>query len=205
MLVSTLIPVNIEGKENDLDSRKTCADAAQAKALFIEACGKMLAPALWHSITGVLSAQFELTDDTGQALSRPAQADDLIRIDIPGPGIKAGGGYDWVRVETIEKMEAEDSSEELCAMRLGPTNAPGRGETAHFFKDTASSTFIIRRVGNEVIAEYHGRNEVPNTDMEHTTDNIRNAIITSGALAGLSELQWQALIKAFISAQIQSS
>ena len=44
--------------------------------------------------------------------------------------------------------------------------------------------------------------EVPNTATEKGGDNVRNALIASGAIAGLSEAQWTALIKGLLSAEI---
>jgi len=85
-------------------------------------------------------------------------------------------------------------------MKLRPCADPQKASdnVAHFFKGNATSTFIIRRRGKEVTASYHGRNELPNVATNDKTDNVRNALITSGAMAGLSELQWHTLIKAFV-------
>ena len=86
-------------------------------------------------------------------------------------------------------------------MKLRASGKPGEeGESAaHFFKEDATSSFVIHRKGNKVTASYHGRNEVPNTDTDKTIDNIRNSMVAMGALAGLSELQWSRIIKGFLS------
>ncbi|MBS1587170.1 MAG: hypothetical protein JSS82_16675 [Bacteroidetes bacterium] len=199
MIVDALVPANIKGKQNDLSTKIVLDNDEQAVERYRTARTRMLSPALWHSLSGALSASFEACNAGGEPVDRKLTMNDLVRIDISGPGTKAGHGYDWVKVDIIQDGNSEDGREDLCGMRLRPTAPPGEnGETAHFFQSGASSTFILRRTGNVVSASYHGRNEVPNTHMERTLDNVRNAIITSGALAGLSEAQWMALIKGFI-------
>jgi len=195
-----VIPPHIEGKQNNLEHTVTCADSDAAHKCYTIARSRLLDPAGWHGLAGMLSGDFQLVDESGKELGRPAREGDLIRIDIPGPGPRKGDGYDWVQVELTDQGAFRADDEESCAMRLRPASNPNDegSETAHFFKPSATSTFIIRRVGNRVTVSYHGRNEVPNVATDSTLDNIRNAIITSGAMAGLSEAQWGALIKAFI-------
>ena len=62
----------------------------------------------------------------------------------------------------------------------------------------ASSTFIIRQLNTTVTATYYGRNEKINNHTDSVTDNVRNTVMAPGAMAGLSEIQWFALIHAFL-------
>ncbi len=71
--------------------------------------------------------------------------------------------------------------------------------TAHFFKEDATSTFMVRRDGNTITAEVHGRNETPNTDVNHFLDSVRNIIMSIGAILGFSKLQWKSLVQGLIS------
>jgi hypothetical protein len=66
----------------------------------------------------------------------------------------------------------------------------------------ATSSYIIERNGDIVTARYHGRNEISNIATASTLDNIRNATIAVGASIGLSEVQWSALLKGLLSAEI---
>jgi len=63
---------------------------------------------------------------------------------------------------------------------------------------------LVSRNNNEVTASYYGRNETPNTDTGNIGTNVRNALVAFGAFAGLSELQWNSLIKAFLEPEIGS-
>lgn len=200
MLEAGLVPGNKQGKQNDLEAAIEMATEEAAVNLYKDACDKMLHPGMWRSICGDTGAAFGLTDIDGALLNRPAETGDYIRINIPGPGPATGEGYDWVRVATIESASDEQEGDEACGMQLKPASAPvNRVEgIAHFFDSGASSTFIIRRRGRHVTAAYHGRNELPNVGTGNVADNIRNAIVASGALAGLSELQWQMLLNAFL-------
>ena len=55
----------------------------------------------------------------------------------------------------------------------------------------------MRKAGT-VTAHYKGRNESPNTDELALTDKVRNVVVAGGALAGVSELQWRALLKGLL-------
>ena len=164
---------------------------SRRRASDCHAVGKRFAPApLWAWLT--------------RQEKRLAQEGDYFRVDIPGPGPSIGGGYDWVRVETIEDLTNPAGEEESFGMKVRPSAAPGgdSGHTAHFFTGDATSTFLVRRIGNKVMATYHGRNELPNTSTGETKDNIRNSVIAMGAFVGLSELQWSTLIKSFLEDEI---
>ena len=135
------------------------------------------------------------------ATNRLAQINDYLLIDIPRP--VAGNGYDWVQVENIaENVDA--SAEQSFGMTLKATPNPDKPEQgiAHFFGEDATSTFIVKRNSNTVTTSYHGRNELPNTKKATFPDKIRNSIIAARALAGISELQWKALIKGLLRKEI---
>ena len=197
---SSIIPENISGKPNDLNTSVTFLTPDDAQNCFSRAGIRLLAPAAWHKLCGPLSASFTLTDAGGIEVRRPARIGDYIRIDIPGPGTIAGDGYDWVKVEIIKEGSNPNEDEQTIGMRVRPCKNPQKTglDIAHFFQGIATSTFIIRKKANTVTASYHGRNEIPNIDMNKTIDTIRNTIVTSGALAGLSEMQWKTLIRSFI-------
>lgn len=199
-MTTDIVPEQKEGKHNDLYCRLTMPTDTEADILFSEGCRRLLAPNKWHEICGPLSASFTLMDEWGVQLDREPRENDYIRIDLPGPGPASGEGYDWVIVEALEHGANKAGSEAICAMRVRPVSPPQaeKADPAHFFKSTATSTFMVRRTGNLLEASYHGRNELPNTVTDKKLDNVRNAVVASGAMAGFSELQWQALIDAFL-------
>ena len=200
-----LIPPEIKGKNIDLENSKEAATKEAAIAVFETARKRMLNPGLWQKISGPGSAAFVLMNDKGVEENRPAKKGDHIRIDIPGPGPATGDGYDWVRVEFIEEIDNPGYNEASCGIKLRASSPPGgsTNKTAHFFKDDATSSFIIHRNGNKVTGSYHGRNEIPNTSTNKITDNIRNTMVAMGAIAGFSELQWMALIKGFVDGVVE--
>ena len=197
---TSIIPVNTEGKPNDLEHAVSFPTRERAVACFKLACGHLLRPDEWHRLCGALSADFALVGPDGVVLQRRAKLNDYLRIGIPGPGTRAGEGYDWVKVEAMEDSLDAATDEECFGMRVRPCADPQKedNDTAHFFKRESTSTFIICRKGNTVTVSYHGRNETPNTNTAKVVDNIRNSIIAAGAMVGLSEAQWSALIKAFL-------
>lgn len=200
----TMIPENQQGKQTDLEYAVTAATEAEAADCFTRAWKRMLNPPIWHKLCGTLSASFMLTGEHGDPVSRLAQQNDHICIDIPGPANSAGKGFDWVRIEHVEEDINPAAATEKMGMRVRACANPKTTETvtAHFFDEHATSTFIITRNGKTVTASYHGRNEMPNSATGHVADNIRNTVVALGATAGLSELQWSALIQSFLQEEI---
>lgn len=200
---SPVVPENETGKALDLEEFVTENSIEEAVTTFKRACKRLLNPPIWHELAGAASASFKILTEKNVDPHRLACVNDYLAIDIPGPGTSAGDGYDWVQVENItENVEPGADESMSVTLKASPNpNKPGEG-TAHFFKDGATSTFIIKRKGNTVIASYHGRNETPNIKEKGLGDKIRNTIVAAGALAGISELQWKALIKGFLQKEI---
>ncbi|RYD56065.1 MAG: hypothetical protein EOP56_14115 [Sphingobacteriales bacterium] len=198
--IPDITPQNEKGKQNDLEHKVLADTIEEAEELFLAGKDRLLSINNWHDYAGELSGVFVLTDNHGKELHRKAHKGDYLKINLPGPGESAGDGYDWVHVETIQYDDYPDSNSETIAMTVRPTQAPVNNDknTAHFFSDDATSTFSIQRKGKEVIATYHGRNEVPNTGTDNLIDKARNAVVALGAMIGISELQWKSLIKGFL-------
>jgi hypothetical protein len=197
---NNIIPPKAKGKNIDLAQEVTLDTRSAANDTFDTACKRMLTVRDWHQLAGPATAAFSLKDEQGNDCFREAKPGDYIQIDIPGPGLASGDGFDWVKVEAIEHRRNSKSEAESIGMRLRACSNPNTSghETAHFFSDDATSTFIISRKDKTVAATYHGRNEVINTNTKTTKNTIRNVIVGSGAKAGISELQWTALIKSFL-------
>ena len=175
-----LVPENTSGKALDLEDSVKENNTENAINTFNRACTRLLNPPLWHELVGNLSASFELLSSEMGEADRLAEIGDYLKIKIPGPGNNAGDGYDWVKVDAMEENSIPGIAASF-AMRLRATANPadkGKG-TAHFFKEDATSTFIIRRIDHTITASYHRRNEVPN-DEGSVTDKIRNAVVASG-------------------------
>lgn len=201
---TTLIPEHKEGKQNDLQFTADFTEREDAVDCFKRAHKRLLNPKVWHELGGIFSGEFVLVNETGNQPHRLAEAGDMYRIDLPGPGPKAGNGYDWVRIDAIDDRCDETADDELFAIRVSPTFNPYNAApvTAHFFKAGASSTFVIKRNQNQVIAEYHGRNEITNNETGNLIDNARNSMMGTAALVGLSELQWSAMMKALLEPEL---
>lgn len=194
------IPKQRKGAKSDTSYSINLKTPEEAKRYFSESKTRLLDVSNWHQLCGLVTATFALTDNSGNKVTRDAREGDYLRIDIPGPGSKTGDGYDWGKIESIEtKLNSANDYEELL-MRVRPSKNPSAnsGQTAHFFKEDASSTFMVIREKNIVTAEIHGRNEVPNTKPEKITDAIRNTLIAIGAMLGFSKAQWKKLVKGLV-------
>lgn len=199
-ILSRLLPSQIKGKHNDLEHTVNLATHEEANLRFEKACQRLFNVNDWQVYSKDKLSSFCVTDANGNILQRAVKEGDFLRIDLPGPGSSTGDGYDWVRVETKLAHYSNDDYEG-AGFTVRATRNPQRnsGETAHFFKGNATSTFMVERRGTTLLASYHGRNEVINTDeSESLLDKIRNAVVGAGAKAGLSEVKWKELLISFL-------
>ena len=148
----------------------------------------------WHDYAGNASATFCLLDSSGKPLNRKAAKGDYFEIDIPGPGSKAGEGKDFVHIEDV--AEVNNEKEQSIIIKVRPSANPNNNseDTAHFFSESATSSFIVKRKGNTITAGVYGRNEKPNLHASSTIDKIRNTIVATGAALGFSKIQWKSLV-----------
>ncbi|TCK83581.1 hypothetical protein [Albibacterium bauzanense] len=194
-------PPQYAGKQLDLHAETLLDNEQEAKEFFQVVRKRLLRSFEWYDIAKIPAATFVLTDHLGRELIREMKENDLIRIDIPGPGNSSGNGFDWVKVEKI--TEEKNEKEDLCSITLRPTSNPeeNNDEIAHFFKSMATSTLLAKRQNLHVRAEYHGRNELINEDATKLTDKFRNIIVGLAAKLGLSYSQWKSLIEGLVDKQ----
>lgn len=194
------IPEQREGNRSDVEQHLEASTPRQAHSMFVEAARRLLNINNWKDISGPLSASFQLTDEHGSPLNSVAKPGDYIKIDIPGPGTATGRGYDWVRIESIDDKPNPAGDHELLVIQVRPVPSPINDErdVAHFFDNNATSTFMVERNGLRVTASEHGRNEIPNKDVERTTDKLRNTMVANAATSGLSSLQWNWLVQGVV-------
>ncbi|WP_316847303.1 hypothetical protein [Pedobacter psychrodurus] len=191
-----IVPAQYMGSSMDVSEEWIGASTDEATKRFNEASAKLLTVNEWGNYAGI--SAFQLIDIHGIKADREAQEGDFIRIDIPGPGTQAGHGYDWVVIIDIKNINEYDH--QLLALTVRPSAHPlaQNGDTAHFLKDAATSTFLIKRDGLRVTAEEHGRNEVPNTTEGSLYDKGRNFVVGMAAKLGLSYPQWKSLVKGLL-------
>lgn len=193
------IPSQHAGAESNTEETVTLSGKAEAQQLYEVAKKRLLNVNDWEIICGAGSANFQLTDLEGNDVQRNAQPHDHFKIDIPGPGTVTGEGYDWVKIESVEEQPLHNG-EAAVVIRVRPATNPkgGGNDVAHFFRDDATSNFVVRLQGSMVTAAVYGRNEMPNTKAENPVDKARNTMVALSAVAGISKLQWKSLVKGLI-------
>lgn len=192
------VPAQEIGTKMDVVERIKLGSEDEAIHFFQTVKERLLDVNSWAEFAGGASSDFYLTDANGVQVHRKAIGGDHIKIDIPGPGTRTGGGYDWVTIDEI-KSQVFDGVEVL-SMTARPSSNPlnKEADTAHFLTQQATSTFQVKRMGRTIYAEEHGRNETPNTHTDHAVDNIRNTVVGWGAKIGFSYPQWKALVKGLL-------
>lgn len=192
-----LIPEQKEGRKITAEAVADLKNPAEAKTFFEEARKRLLYIHNWHKIAGGLSADFQLTDN-GNEVDRPVKKGDHFRIDIVGPGSHAGEGFDWARVEDLKEVNTPEVDSVAIMVRPASNPQTPNANVAHFFSEKSTSTFVITREGNKVIASIYDRNIEANEETKEPLDKFRNAVVGLGAKHGLSKLQWQALVDALV-------
>ncbi|MBT1705114.1 hypothetical protein [Chryseosolibacter indicus] len=195
-----IVPQQHEGGKKDITHTVVAIDEDAARKLFVIARNRLYDVNRWHELCGPASATFSITDGNGDQVNRTAEKGDYFQIDLPAPGPTEGKGHDWVYIEAIEDQSDSTGPYESAAIRVRPTQNPKeKGDNvAHFFENEATSTFVVERKGLEVTAAVFGRNEKPNTSTDNIIDKVRNAIVGVTAIFGLSNAQWNSLVKGLI-------
>lgn len=193
-----VIPEQQSGVPIDTESSVELETTEAAKRLFQTARRRLLHVNDWHELAGTLTADFQLVDERGADSEGAARQGFYFKVDIPGPGPAAGGGYDWVRIEAVEEMANEEV--ESVGIRVRPTSPPGgsSGEVAHFYSPDSTSSFTVTREGRAVTAAIYDRNTKPNSEAHGLRDKIRDAVVGAGGVIAGSRLQWKALANALI-------
>jgi hypothetical protein len=191
------VPEQETGSQTDTHHSVDAKDITEAREKFTRAKQRLQDINNWDKICGKASAIFRLTDNSGNEVNRQPQQGDHFKINVPAPGNEAGHGFDWVLIEEISDGSNPDGDTESFVMRVRPSSNPQNPdeETAHFFKNNATSSFAVERENTKVTASVHGRNELPNTKTESVLDKARNAIVALGAMIGISTPQWKSLVK----------
>ena len=188
-----IVPDQYMGQEIETESSIDLKSENEAQAFYEVAKARLLNVNNWHSIAGIVSGHFQLTDAHGEKLNRNVEIGDYFRIDIPGPGSSEGDGYDWVYVEDLKEITQENV--QSIGFRVRPSENPlgEKNEIAHFYTDDATSNFIVTREGNTVTAIIIDRNLKPNDESESIADRIRHVAVGIGAIGLFSKIQWKNL------------
>lgn len=188
-----IIPDQYTGTVIEADASVALADSNAAIDFFEIAKQRLMGVNKWHDLAGMISAKFQAVNKDGTEVDRAVQKGDYLRIDIPGPGSKAGDGYDWVVIEELKEL---NKGEIQCAgFRVRPASNPSSKEDsiAHFYNNSSTSNFIITREANKITADIVDRNIKPNDDNASLIDKIRDTAVGMSAIASFSKIQWQSL------------
>ncbi len=193
-----IIPDQYTGIEIEAEASIDLKNNNDAALFYNTVKARLLKVNEWHHVSGIISAVFQATDDSGNEVNRNIQKGDYLRVDIPGPGSKAGDGYDWVTVEELK--EISDGDIQSVGFRVRPASNPSgdKKSIAHFYDESSTSNFIVTREGKNVTAHIVDRNIKPNDDTASVTDKIRDTAIGMSALAGFSKIQWQNLANGLV-------
>lgn len=190
--IHEIAPTQHSGQSSFTYSHINCRNSSHAKECFRIAAERLVNVNRWNEYAGKAAASFQLFDAVGNAINRPVQKSDYLRINIPGPGNPDEGG-DWVQVQQMGERSTDEQQlifiiAKVCANPLTSTSGP-----THFFDQPATSTFLIFRKHLTIMAAVIGRNEHSNQKSRHILTRIRNWFVYIGAQLGLANLQWKAL------------
>ncbi len=187
------VPEQETGSSSDTASSFNASSLEEAIHLFKKVRERLLDVNHWKEIAAMPSAEFNVCDQFGRKVNRSLQEGDHFRISIPGPGNNEGDGNDWVKVEQIEENYTKEKDHIIITVRPC-ANPVHPHETAHFFTDEATSSFIVERTDTLISASVHGRNEKPNTEVDSVSGKIRNSMVATAAIGLFSKMQWKSLV-----------
>ncbi len=196
-----IVPAQYTGKEIEADISVELDDEHQACLLFTAAKKRLQNVNQWHKTAGFVSATFQVFDSKANEVNRNVEQGDFLRIDIPGPGSKDGGGYDWVTVEELKELETAPL--QSFGFRVRPVANPKNqtNQVAHFYSDESTSTFVVSREGRKVTAFIIDSNTKANNEADSITDQIRNTSVAMNAIVMFSKAQWQNLVDGLLSSK----
>lgn len=186
------VPAQFTGDKSTSRHSKTMSSATMATETYLKAKQRLLLVNEWKKVCGPHSADFQLMDQQGHVVSGKAAVGYYIRVDLPAPKNKTG--YDWVVIENIEDKDSPTGACSYIAMSVRPTHSPTNRETSHFYTESATSTFVVERVGMRLTASVYGRNEVPNIKTESLMDKLRNLLISITTVLGFQKPQWKSFV-----------
>ena len=192
---SQIVPPQKTGASKKYEHVITLPSLEEAKKQFQSAKARLLDISHWEQVAGKGSAQFVLTDKEGQPVQRKPNVGDHIKIDIPSPTHQ----HDWVRIESMVEPSGTEETESI-GIKVRPTSNPITKENhvSHFFSPESTSSFLLRREKTKLIAQVHGRNEVPNSETKSLWQKIKNWAVALGAMAGVADIQWEGLVKGLL-------
>lgn len=192
------IPKQRKGATTDVSSKIKLDTEELAIEHFQTVKKRFMAMNNWELYAGEEKAEFSVRDKDGKIVLAEPKVGDYFCIKTPGLHNRTGDGFDWVQIEHIE--EESEAHRECVYIRVRPCANPTKPDehVAHFFDPEATSNFVIKREGRTVIAEVHGRNEIPNTDNVGMLEKVRNQIVALGGMLIASEVQWKGLTSGII-------
>lgn len=176
------VPVQETGSSSDTASSINASSSDEAIHFFKKVRERLLDVNHWKETAAMPSAEFNACDHFGRKVNRSVHEGDHFRIRIPGPGNYEGDGDDWVKVEQIEENYTKEKDQITITVRPC-ANPVHPKDTAHFFTDEATSSFVVERKDKVITASVHGRNEKPNTDVDSVSGKIRNSVVATAARA----------------------
>lgn len=195
--VAAVIPPQHTGASSTTKSSHDCRTKEEAGRLYKLASARLLDVNHWQDFAGKATAQFQLLDASGKAVSRTAEKGDYFRIDIPAPG-NPDSGADWVQVQ--ETGSRAKDADRLVWMTVRAALDPRRtpDASAHFLAPAATSTFVVYQWQRTITAAVFGRNEHANLKSDRWLTRVRNWLVYLGAQLGLAKLQWKSLTKGLL-------
>ena len=196
MIKELTLPTQYEGVKKDVFHSRAFKNKAEAQACYQQAKARLLDINNWGEISGMGSADFQLTNDLGTSIKGNATIGNYIKINIPAPKLQESKGCDWVIIEKVDEAANPNNDSEEIIVTVRPTQQPfdDANATTHFFDSDTTSSFLIKRMGKTVTASEHGRNEIVNLKTNNVIDKVRNFFVAIGALLGLSDVQWKKLL-----------
>jgi hypothetical protein len=193
------IAVQKIGNQTDMIELIRLANEKDAEQLYNAAKLRLLNMWNWSNLAEGPSSEFELTDSNGNPVNRPAVCGDKFKIDLRSEAL-FGGYKGWVEIVYIQDEFDPFENIAVTSVKVVPTLDPKNEVTkaGNFYTNDASSTFVVRRIGQVVSAEIYGRNEVVANKGMQFLNALRHFVGTIAAKLGFPMSEWKRLAKGLL-------
>lgn len=195
---NNLVPPQKAGSRTGATMSVETLTRHQARFLFAKAKLRLMDVNQWSCLCGTTAINFRITDAEGQLLDTAnPEIGNLIRISCSVNDDESS--HYWVRIEQFEDHKDEFVDEEHAGFRVRSVKSPlDAEEDACFYEEHQTSTFLIIRKGNSVIALERGRNEQMHNEPVSFFAKVRCMLVSLRSMAGFSDPQWKKLMKGII-------
>ena len=180
---------------NSCETHVTIDSKNDLKNDFDTLCQRLLNINQWEEYASLSGADFILMNSEGIEKNNDPDIGDFVRIRYSKHQNLLSEKFDFVQIEKLIQNTKEEDPFVLLQLRPSVDPSLASKEISHFFDDSATNSFIIYVLNNQLHFSIIGRNECTNKEVERTIDKIRHFVFANLGFVAFSKIQWESFAK----------